>query len=102
MIHWTIDPIFGSPWLAFGLAFLLLALPWWMGESATVTPRRLWVLRLLRALVALLLLLATLRPGISWTREGLPKGAVAVLIDSSRSMELPAGQASQSRWEIER
>ncbi len=41
MIHWTIDPIFGSPWLAFGLAFLLLALPWWMGESATVTPRRL-------------------------------------------------------------
>jgi uncharacterized membrane protein len=102
MIHWTIDPIVGSPWLALGLAFLLLALPWWMGESATVTPRRLWVLRLLRALVALMLLLATLRPGISWTREGLPKGAVAVLIDSSRSMELPAGQASQSRWEVER
>ncbi len=94
----TADPIFGSMvWPLLILAAIALG-SFFIRESRPLRPTQLLVLNALRLLVLLLALVALLRPGLTYTSKSEPRGAIAVMIDLSTSMELAGEQASQSRW----
>jgi uncharacterized membrane protein len=102
MSSWSLEPIFDSYLavivIAGLLAILLLLRPTYRALSAGQ-----WgVLLALRAAAVLLLVTAMLGPThVSTTRE--PQTAVAVvLMDKSRSMQLPDASGGQSRWETQR
>ena len=92
------EPIFDSYWaaLAMGgvLALLLLVRP----QFGLVTPARQLTFLGLRLAAIGLLLLGLIRP--TWiTTVRTPRTSVLVmLVDGSRSMQLPSGQGSLSRW----
>lgn len=102
MTEWGAQPILGSyaavAALAGGLALLLLIAPQY---ARLAYPRRAALLGL-RLVVILLVLLMLLRP-TSIATERTPRSSVLVLlVDLSRSMELPSGQAKLSRWQAQR
>lgn len=99
MIDFTLDPVFGSYGLvalvAIGFVFLLFALR----DSSPLSRWQricLWSLRL--ALCAVLLI-ALMRPGLTFTKQQEPRGSVAVMLDASASMQLTSGDAKQTRWQ---
>lgn len=100
MIDFTLDPVFGSYALvalvALAFAFLLVA----VRESSSVSRWRLLFLWFLRLALCLVLILALLRPGLTFTKKQEPRGSVAVMLDASASMLLPAGDAQQTRWQV--
>ncbi|MBW3599386.1 MAG: glutamine amidotransferase [Planctomycetes bacterium] len=102
MSSWSLEPIFDSYLaviiVAGVLAMLLLVRPAYRALSAGQ-----WgVLLALRGAAVLLLLVAMLGPThVSTTRE--PQTAVAVvMLDQSRSMQLPDASGDRSRWEAQR
>jgi hypothetical protein len=93
------EPILGSylavGLIAAGLAALLLLRP----SFGRVTPVRRWSLLALRAIVVLLAVLALLRPTRITTTRTARASSLLLLVDVSRSMQLPSGQGEQSRWQ---
>ena len=95
------EPIFDSYWaaLAMGgvLALLLLVRP----QFGLVTRARQLTFLGLRLAAIGLLLLGLIRP--TWiTTVRTPRTSVLVmLVDGSRSMQLPSGQGSLSRWQAQ-
>ncbi|MFN9852199.1 MAG: hypothetical protein ACK57P_10330, partial [Planctomycetota bacterium] len=100
MIDFTLDPVFGSyalvALMAIGFAFLLFALR----DTSPLAKWQVVALWGLRLTLCLLLILALLRPGLTFTRKQEPRGSVAVMLDASASMQLASGEAKQTRWQI--
>jgi uncharacterized membrane protein len=100
MIDLTLDPVFGSyalvALMAIGFAFLLFALR----DASPLAKWQIASLWGLRLALCLLLILALLRPGLTFTRKQEPRGSVAVMLDASASMQLASGEAKQTRWQI--
>ncbi len=101
MIDWNFEPIFQGYYavailgVALVLALILIRL------DRQLSRGKRWTLNGLRMLTILAMLLAMLRPGLTLTNRNAPIQSVAILIDTSASMELPSGVATKSRWEIE-
>lgn len=101
----TLDPIFESWPLMVGMAIVLLGVPFLVrihGDEVTDSRRR--ILIALRLASALLLLLCALRPALLTTDSQPTRATLAVLIDDSRSMTLPAdGQVDgdKTRWQVQ-
>jgi len=93
------EPILGSYLAVALLALVLLLLLGVTPQFGSLTPRRKLTLIGLRLLIVLLAVLALLRPNwITTIRE--PRSSVLLLLlDASRSMQLPADRGSQTRWE---
>jgi uncharacterized membrane protein len=83
--------------LALGLLLLLGIKP----QFGSLTPRRRITLVGLRLIIVLLAVLALLRP--TWiTTVRTPRPSVLLLLlDASRSMQLPSGRSEQSRWQAQ-
>lgn len=101
----AVDPIFESWPLMVGMAIVLLGVPFLVrihGDEVTDSRRR--TLIALRLASAVLLLLAALRPAFLTTDSQPTRATLAVLIDGSRSMTLPAdGQVDgdKTRWQVQ-
>lgn len=101
MIDWNFEPIFGSYFAVAVLGVLgLLALLLIRLDRQLPRPRR-WTLNALRFLTMLAIFFAMLRPGLTLTNRNAPHQSVAILLDTSASMQLPSGVATSSRWEVE-
>lgn len=102
MTTWYTQPIFSS-YLAVALVVLALAALLLVGPAYRKLswPRR-GTLLLLRALVIALVLIALLRPARISTTTRPQTGVVLVLADRSRSMSLPSGASSRTRFEAQR
>lgn len=95
------DPIYTSPWLVAGLAgvmfaLLLLVRP----EHESLSPARRRTILWLRGIAGLVLILAMLRPALVKTDDQPAPATLAVLLDGSRSMNLPAGDG-RDRWAVQ-
>lgn len=105
MTRIAFDPIFESWPLLVGMTVVLLAVPFLVrihGDEVDDPRRR--ILIALRLASALLLLLCALRPALLTTDSQPSRATLAVLLDSSRSMTLPAaGQADgdRTRWQVQ-
>ena len=98
-MDWSLSPVFGSYALVGLVASGLLFVWFVMTDSQSLTKSQRWILRSVRLLMILVLLLAILKPGLSWTQQREPNGTVAVLMDRSSSMQLGAGEGPKTRWE---
>ena len=100
--YWQIQPIFGSYWLVIALAGIMLLLLFVGPSFASLSPsRRRWLVWL-RGLVALLMLVAMLRPARITTQRRVQTAQLLVLLDASRSMQVKDGEGGRSRWEVQR
>jgi uncharacterized membrane protein len=101
MIEWDLQPIFDSYSLVVVLSILaFLGLGYFKLDRQLSLGKR-FVLTSLRFIIILLMILVALRPGLTWTSSQSSRQSVAVLVDTSASMELPSGINEKSRWEIE-
>jgi uncharacterized membrane protein len=95
------EPIFDS-YVAVGLiALVLLALLAIKPQFGSLTPRRKITLTCLRLAVVLLAIAALLRPTLITTVRNPRQSSFLVLLDTSRSMNLPSGRSEQKRWEAQ-
>ena len=98
---WSLDPIFGSYSLILLFAcFFLLALYTLREDRPLLWHQRLTLLGL-RLLAIATILLAFLRPGLTFTSQSEPEGAIGLMADSSASMNLAADTSADSRWDVE-
>lgn len=97
----TTQPIVGSSTLVLVIALVLLLLVILLPPPRTLSRSRYLLLTGLRVAVILLLMLAMLRPTWQHTHQTPRRGVVVMLGDASRSMMLPSGAASTSRWEAQ-
>jgi len=98
-MDWTLSPVFGSYSLVSLIAIGLLFVWFFVIDSQGLTKFQRWILQSLRLLLILLLMLAILKPGVSWVKKREPEGTIAVLMDKSSSMQLSSGDGKKSRWE---
>ncbi len=102
MIEWDLQPIFNSYGLVAVMSILaFLGLGFFKLDRKLSLGKR-FVLTSLRLLTILLMILVALRPGLTWTSSQSSRQSVAVLVDTSASMELPSGINNATRWDIER
>jgi uncharacterized membrane protein len=101
-IQWSVNPVFGSHLVVVVVALLLLTGLFVFGESKSLPFWKRLILRGIRCLVVVLLVVAMLRPGLTLVRNGTPRGAIAVMVDLSGSMELGGQLSGKTRWELER
>jgi uncharacterized membrane protein len=95
------EPIFDS-YVAVGLiALALLALLAVKPQFGSLTPRRKMTLMTLRLTIVLLAIAALLRPTLITTVRNPRPSSFIVLVDTSRSMNLPSGRSEQRRWEAQ-
>jgi uncharacterized membrane protein len=102
MIDWNFEPIFQGYYVVviLGAALVLACLLIRLDRQLSLGKRL--TLNTLRMLSVLALLLVMLRPGLTLTQRSAPIQSIAVMIDTSASMELPSGVATNSRWSVER
>ncbi len=93
----SVEPVFG--WYAMvPLAIIMLASLWLTLSNTSISFGGRLALMTLRLLAALVLL-GWLRPGLVSTSEHESSGAL-VLLDQSQSMTLPSETASKDRWQV--
>ena len=95
------EPIFDSYWVALAIAAGLLLLLFVRPQFGPLSAARQLTLLGLRLGVIGLVLLALVRPTWITTMREPRTSAVVVLFDTSRSMQLPSGRESQSRWQAQ-
>jgi len=101
MIDWNFEPIFGN-YFAISILGVVGLLAIFVIRLDRQLPRaRRWTLNTLRFLTMLAIFFAMLRPGLTLTSRNAPHQSVAVLVDTSASMQLPSGVATSSRWDLE-
>lgn len=100
--YWQLQPIFGSYLLAAVLALAMLCLLLVRPSFGHLTKSRQRTLNVLRMLIALMLLVAMLRP--TWIRTSTQAqiSQLVVLFDASRSMNHRDADGGGSRWEQQR
>ncbi len=102
MTYWTAQPVFRS-YLAVALLALALLLVWWFIPTfRKLTPSRRRILLALRLSIIALVVLALLRPTRVSTTSRPQRPVLLVLLDQSRSMELPNVSVGQTRWQAQR
>jgi hypothetical protein len=101
-MDWTLEPIFGSYWMVLATAIGLGIILFLVRESGKATRLQSAILWAFRFLICLLLLILLLKPGLTFTRQSTPRGTIAVMIDTSASMQLPSGDGAGSRWDSEK
>ncbi len=99
MPRWSFYPIADSYWLVAFLAAGLFALLWLVPLTGLSNGRH-RVLTALRALVLLLTIFALLRPTLVRTEIGRQAATLVVLVDQSRSMDVPDGFNAKTRWTL--
>lgn len=102
MSYWYFEPVADSYALVAAVGALLCLLLWVQprfGRAGRGGKRGLLVLRLL---VIGLILLAMLRPARVRTELRAPTEVLILLVDQSRSMQLPGGGEGNSRWQEQR
>ncbi len=101
MNSWLIEPIFASPWVLAIVTVILLATPWLVPVAGrTVEPKQQRTIAWLRTATSLVLLLAVFRPALV-RNDSLPTQAtLALLVDRSRSMTLPADE-KRLRYDVQ-
>lgn len=99
MTNWTVNPIYPY-WILLTAAALLLAALWLGPTFGNLSPRKKWILKLLRALSFAFLLICFLRPGLITTERKPQTAVLNLLIDISRSMELAHDASGSSRYEV--
>jgi len=102
MTTWSLNPIFESYLVVAVAAGVLLALLAVSPNFARIDPRRRWTLVSLRLALIGLVLLAMLRPTRVSSSSRPQTASLLVLIDSSRSMQLPNGSGGRSRWDAQK
>lgn len=99
MTNWSLNPIFESYWavaiITAALALLLLVGP----NFGRVSRRRQAVLIALRCLVIIVLAIVMLRPTCVSVTQRIERATVILMLDQSRSMQLPSGGGSNSRYD---
>ena len=97
--HWSTDPIFDS-YLSVVLAMLaLLGLLFVRPQFGRLGRSRKVTLLVLRSLLLLLLLVTMLRPSYVYTDSQPQTAAILLLFDESQSMQQPAANGDQTRWQ---
>ncbi|MFM7846818.1 MAG: glutamine amidotransferase [Planctomycetota bacterium] len=101
MTNWSLNPIFES-YLAVTMVILALAVLVLVSPNfVRVSRKRHAVLIALRCVVILLLALVMLRPTRVSTIQRVERASLLVLLDQSRSMQLPNATDSVSRYEAQ-
>lgn len=101
MTSFTVEPIFDSWPLLLAMAAVLIGVPFLVRvHGDELDGRRRRILMALRLVGGLVLLLAALRPTLLTTDSMPGRATVAILLDQSRSMTLPA-ETEKSRWEVQ-
>jgi uncharacterized membrane protein len=95
------EPVFESYTAVALLAAVLLATLAIKPQYGSVPKRRARVLDALRFLAVLLAILALLRPTWITTIKSPRLRTFLVLLDTSRSMDLPSGRSEQKRWQAQ-
>lgn len=99
MTNWSLQPILSS-YLVVALLSAGLILALWAGPSfRRLNDSRKRTLRILRILIAVLVIVLMLRPTHVSTKSRMQTAVLLILYDQSRSMELPDVSGSNSRWE---
>lgn len=98
----SLEPLFGSYWPLLSFLLVALLLQWLLVDDRPLTRGQRQILLGLRMLGIGMLLFAFLRPGLTMTRKSAPQGALAVLVDTSESMNLAADTSFDTRWDVER
>lgn len=101
MIDWSMEPIFGYGTSLLLGAVLLLGLIL-LREDRPISRGRLIGLWALRLLIVLVVMLGVLRPGLTFTSRSAPKGAIAVMMDLSASMDLAGANGPENRFQEEK
>ncbi len=102
MVHWSLEPIFESYLLVGVVALALFGSLWVRPTSGELTARRQALLLGLRAAVILLVLLAMLGPTVVHSVSEPRRSTLVLLLDTSRSMQLPNESGGVSRWQTQR
>ena len=102
VFDWTVEPMFGS-YIATGSLILAMLAAWWFIRSdRSLTFRQKAILSVLRLIMILIIGFLLLRPALTFTRTSQTPHSIAVLVDTSASMNLPSGVDNKSRWEIQK
>jgi hypothetical protein len=100
MTSFAFEPIYGSMLLAFAIAAGTIGVILWVTPPTENRMHRRWLI-LLRAVAAIVLLLAVFRPALFRTDNRPAEAALVVAADVSRSMTLPDGDGN-TRWDTQR
>ncbi|WP_202921698.1 glutamine amidotransferase [Anatilimnocola aggregata] len=95
------DPVLGSYWAVALIALGLIALLALGPRYGKLSWQRKTVLTILRLAIILLVVVALLRPTKLTTVKTPRTSVVIVMVDISRSMQLPNGQGDKSRWQAQ-
>lgn len=102
MTEWSFNPIFDNygvvSALLVGMLLLLVLRP----SFGRITATRRWLLVGARLLVALLILVAMLRPTRVFTTTEQQSAVLMLMFDLSRSMTLPSAVEGKTRWQVQR
>jgi len=101
MSYLSAEPVFDSylavALIALGLVLLLFVAP----RFGRLNIKRKFMLTALRIVVIVLIVLALLRPTFIITVRTPRSSVLVLLLDLSRSMELPSGEGKLSRWQAQ-
>ncbi len=98
MNSWSVDPV-GGPWFLIAVAILLVLVVLVGPSKRRLSVRQRSILVGLRAVSALLLLFAMLRPTLVATEIRKLPGSLVLMLDSSRSMQITDSVGGNSRWD---
>ncbi len=96
----ALSPLPGWVLALLGIGALAAVVLAWQGLAPEGKSRRRWILVSLRAIGALLAFLILLEPGIELLATTKLRGRVAVVVDESKSMALPARPQGPTRQEV--
>ena len=96
--QWQFQPIFGSYLLTAALLGVMMLLLFVRPSFGQLTKSRQRWLTVLRAAIALLLLVAMLRPTHIRTEKKTQTSQILLLFDTSRSMQHADGESGDTRW----
>ncbi|MEO1498394.1 MAG: glutamine amidotransferase [Planctomycetota bacterium] len=100
--QWSFDPVGGAALaVMLGVAFVAIVIGV-RPQETSLSPRQRGTLVGLRSALWLLLLLAWLRPTLLSIAAEPIATTIAVLVDSSRSMQVEDASGGRSRWEVAR
>ena len=97
-MQFSVQPFFGNVWWIAGAAAVFVVLALRMRDPR-LTRKQALVMAAIRLAVLLIVCLALLRPGVTYSRQLGPTGKIAVLLDQSASMQLPSGTDTRTRWQ---
>lgn len=102
MTEWSLNPIFDSYGAVAAVMVGMLLLVVIRPSFGRITATRRWSLVAVRVAIALLILLAMLRPTRVFTTTKQQSAVLMLMFDVSRSMTLPSAIEGKTRWQMQR